>query len=257
MRNYLIRLITLAFAALVCAPSSARATFVVEASVDGGTFVTLASGSDFTSLSFSGSLKKNGSGHTVIGGSGDTVKITTLGSSSDNAASASDLFTSTTQVQNLTSGKHTITIEVTQTNYTLPGGSSSKLDFQSQVSGTTTTKNPGGSVTFQSYANNSNGAFDTSGATTTGPQSLTLSAPGNSSDNNTALTKFQRTMPEYSVTSIGSITLAGNEKMNYSASLNLTAATPAPPGLVLVLTSLPVLALGLWLRRRKLSLVAG
>ena len=63
-------------------------------------------------------------------------------------------------VQNNAAGSHKLVLEVSQTNYTLPGNSAALLTLNSHIGGTTTVGGEGQAVTFQSYAANSKGLFD-------------------------------------------------------------------------------------------------
>jgi hypothetical protein len=173
-------------------------------------------------------------------------------------ASPSDLMSWTSSIKNQGNKPHTLTIYVSQNNYTLPAGP--LLDLTSHIMGTVMSGGSGQKLTFQSYANNSNGLFDTAApVATTGPQSPVISvthSPYDSEPDPSAV--FVRTSGLYSITTTNALTLAVGGTLSFTTNTELAnalsgakaAATPAPAGLVLVLAALPALGIGGWLRRR-------
>jgi hypothetical protein len=223
-------------------PQAVRADLEVTFQQDAGPVTMVADNPvDFDSVFFNGTFGK--------------FKVTVFGAASDNGTPTSDLMSSTTAIKNTDTVAHTITIGVTQDNYTLPGVSGTLLDMTSHIGGTVTTGGVGQTLTFQSYANNSNGLFDitTPVVATTGPQSPDISVTKSSFDSMPdPSAAFPRTSGLYSVTTYNKITLAPGGVINFSTTttLELPAATPAPASLVLALTALPALGLGTWVRRR-------
>jgi hypothetical protein len=249
MRKYLLLATALAVAVLMSNASSARADFLMRVSEDGASFVTIGTTTDF------GSMSANGYVHVVAGATvfsasstGGDIHLQGLSSTSDNAATGSDLFTSELKITELSGSTHKLVFQVTQSNYTLPGAIGSNLTMLSSGSGTRTTAGTGttGSTGFQSFASNSNGDYAMVGATSPGPQTLNLPASTNDSTSSTAF--FARTSAMYSVTSSVNYTLNGGEALQTDTSVLLTV--PAPAGLPLLLSGLPVLGIGGWLRRR-------
>jgi hypothetical protein len=231
-------------------PQQVRADLEVFMQEDAGPKVLIADNPvDFDPL---------GAGYNGFFGPGGTSKtsgdflINFFGASTVNAATLSDLMSSTTSIKNMDSKAHTLTIYVSQDNYTLPGSIGSPLLVTSHIGGTVTSGGIGQALTFQSFANNSNGLFDTTGASTTGPQSPVVSITHSSFDSQPdPSTLFARTSGFYSVTTSNAITLVPGGTLNFASSTTLElASTPAPAGLVLALTAIPALAVGGWLRRR-------
>lgn len=214
----------------------ARAAFEIalqEAGVNGGAATVVVSGANFSNLNWDGNY-------------GDfTVEV--LGGSSHNAATLSDLLSSTTRVTNNSTDTKTLMILVSQTDYTLPVGS--PLSVESGLGGSVSTGTLSMTNIFQAYADAGNTLRGTTDFTT-GPQSA---APnGSTFDTGSATGLFSRT-GSYSLTTITTFTLSGGGVANFSSHENLKAPTAAsaPTGLVLALTGLPVLGLAAWARRRR------
>ena len=109
IRNVL--LLVAAFLLFLGTPNPASADFSIfaqEAGVNGGTITLLASGSDFSSLSFTG----------VYG----NFTLTGFGASASNGVNLSDLLTSATRILNNSAATQTITLFASQTAYSLPAG---------------------------------------------------------------------------------------------------------------------------------------
>ena len=224
----------------MCMPQAARAALEISLQEDGGPVTVIGPAADFTDLSFNGTF-------------GD-FKIVFLGASSDNGTVGgmpADLMTSTTKVTNTSGATHTLVIGVTQTDYTLPGGPTSTDVMTSHIGGSVNTGGVGQTLTFQSYANNSNGLFDTVGATTTGPQSPDVTGSSSSSFDSEPdpSVLFPRSSAMYSVTTYNTITLVSGGTLNYASTTTITG-TPAPAGFILAFAACPALGLGAWLKRR-------
>jgi len=224
----------LAVAAMLGAPGLARADLEIALQEDAGARTVVATGASFTTAAFNGVF-------------GDfTVSI--LGGASHNAATLSDLLGSTTNIANNSGATHTLKIFITQDGYTLPVGPQLKVEsglaITSNIAGVTLTN------IFQAFADKNNNLFGTSDFTN-GPQ--TAIANGSTADTGSANGVFTRNATPYSVTSVSSFQVTGGSSTNFSNHVNLTAAgVPAPAGLVLAASGVPVLALG-WLRRRKVQ----
>jgi len=225
----------LALLALLLASSPSRAAFEIQVSVDGGSFFSVASGSDFTTIQFTGRVSSTG-----INATGP-IRLTVSSSTSDNNADVSDLLSSTNKVETLTSGQHTVVIMTSQTNYTLPA--SSKLMVESSLGGNVTKGTLGRTNIFQGYADAGNGLFGTSDFTT---GSQTASA-GGAFNTGSADGVFDRG-GSYSLTSKTTLVLNGTlvsgtaAVVNYSNQINVTAV-PVPASLVLLASgSIPAMA---------------
>jgi len=227
------------------APSKAQAAFTLflqQAGVNSGNITAVASGPDFTPLNFSGNY--------------GNFTVTFLGATSTNGNTLSSLLSSTTSVTNndLTAA-HTLRLWVSQTNYTLPGGT--QLNVESGMGGTVNIGVLGPLGVFQAFADRNNnllaaGTLTGGGATadfTNGPQNA--SQVGSTFDTGSAVGLFTRNGPNapYSLTSEATLTMSAGGNVNYANHINVTA-TPAPAGIVLALTGVPC-AVGAWLRRRK------
>jgi hypothetical protein len=241
MRNFLSLATALLVAVFALQASPAKADFQLylqEAGVNGGAITSVASGADFTSISFSGTY-------------GD-FKVKVFGGSSDNGTDLSDLFQSTTTVQNLSGSTKTLHLYVVQTNYTLP--SSPVLAIESSLGGSVTTGTLGMTGIFQAYAdpNNANPISNTGVFTppsyTNGPQNGILN--GGSYDTGSASGSFTQGSGGYSLTGVVTFDLSGGGKANFGDQINVTP-TPAPAGVLLALSAFPCLGIGAWLRRRR------
>jgi hypothetical protein len=221
-------------AAILGAPASARADlniYLQEAGVNGGAITLVASAPDFTDVSKSLTY-------------GDfTVKV--FGASSDNGATLSDLLSSTTSVTNNATTSKTLHLYASQNNYTLPAGS--PLMVESALGGSVNTGTLTLTNIFQAYADKNNNLLGRTDYTN-GPQSAT--ANGTSFQTGSASGLFTRT-GDFSLTTQVNFTLSSGGKANYSDHENVTAVVPAPGGVVLALTGLPVLGIGACLLRRR------
>jgi hypothetical protein len=160
-------------------------------------------------------------------------------------------------VDNPTSRAGTLVISVTDTDFALPGSNGSLMDMDSSAGGSISKKGAslaGNSFTFQSYADLGNQEF---GKTiTSGPQ--TFNATGNSTysiggaPNGDKSVDFTHGPEPYSLTDVSTITLNPGVKIQFSGNTDVSDPLPAPEPatLALLLTGLPCLGLGGWLRRR-------
>lgn len=230
-RKFFAVVALLAGAALFAAPNSARATFELSIRIDGGPMTLVASGADFGAISYTGTAS-------------GIFDIRILGGSSTNGNALSDLLGSTTRVTNLTGANHVLQVFLTQTNYSLPSGN--PLIVSSSMGGTVNTGTVVLTNIFQAYADATNAAYGTGGFTN-GPQ--TAVASGSSFDTGSVSGLFTRS-GDYSLTSVVTLDMSGGAVMNYSNQINVQNV-PAPAGLVLALSGMPVLGVGTWLRRRK------
>jgi hypothetical protein len=197
-------------------PNRASADFEIyaqQAGVNGGAITLLASGSDFSSISFSGTY-------------GDFA-LSLFGASSTNGADLSTLVNLAGTVKNKNSGTQTIKLYASQTDYTLPAGSPLIVESAaggSQSVGTTIS----GTGIFQGFADSGNALLGMSDFTN-GPQDATFN--GNSFDTGTASDLFNRT-GNYSLTSVATLEISGGGSGGYNSIISVTA-TPEPGSLVL------------------------
>jgi len=228
--------IALVGAAILGAPAQARAEFrlsLQEAGVNGGAITQVATGGDFTPLQFSGTY-------------GD-FSVTFFGATSTNGASLSDIMSSTTTIVNLNGSSRTLTMYVSQTNFTLPTGP--KLNVESGQSGTLTSGTVVLANQFQAYADAGN-SINGIGGFTNGAQTATQT--GSTFDTGSANGLFTRGSGSYSLTTVSTLNLSGGAILNLSNHENVTPV-PVPAGVVLAISGLPFLGIGAWLRRRKVK----
>jgi len=151
------------------------------------------------------------------------------------------------KITNTSSSQQTITIVVSAQDFQSPS-SPPAMDVLDTVSGSVAT----GSLlsgTAQGFADASNTLFGTGFASTL----LTFGPNGKS-------TSFAQSgdvngffnSGAYSLTFTETFTLAGNSSLTLTGG-NVQTVVPAPAGVVLALTGLPLLGVGGWLRRRKLA----
>jgi hypothetical protein len=231
LRNALpLAVVVLVAATILGVPSSARAAFKLSLQEDGGAITQVDSEADFTTVTYNATF-------------GD-FKVTLYGGSSDNGITISDLGAGVTSIQNSGLGAHTLTIYLTQTNYTLPPGN--PLNVESGLGGSVTTGTVGLTGIFQAYADKNNNEFGMADYTN-GPQTATQT--GSTFDTGSASGEFSRA-GDYSLTSVATLNISAGGKINVTYHEDVTP-TPAPAGILLVLSALPILGIGTWLRGRK------
>jgi hypothetical protein len=224
----------LALLAVLGATQSARADLEIalqEAGVNGGARTVVGTGSAFTSASFTGTY-------------GDFT-VTIFGGAATNGANLSQLLSSTTSVTNNNGSTHTLHLWVTETDYTLPAGT--QLSVESGLGGSVSTGTLTMSNIYQAWADKNNGLF---GTTDFSNGLQTATANNSTFDTGSAVGTFTRGAGNYSVTSEANFTMSAGATANFSAHVKLSP-TPAPAGLVLALSGLPLLGIACWRRRRK------
>ena len=213
------------------------AAFTIDLQQDGGGWVTVASGADFSALVYNNTF-------------GD-FNVTLSTASSTNGATLSSLLGATNRVTNNSSATHTLQIRISQTNYTLPAFT--PLNVESGLGGSITTGTLGTTGIFQAYADRNNNLNGTSDFTN-GPQDATLDDDTFSTGSENG--NFDRTANPYSLTSITTLVVSGGGVVNYSNQIDVTITddsveiVPAPAGLVLLASAIPVLGLRRVLRRK-------
>jgi len=246
LAKWLFCVVALAGAVMLGTASPARADLLVqlqETGVNGGAFTTV--------IDVPSGTSGNAASPLVYGDF--TITQLSAGSNSPGTSSLAQLLSANLNIQNTGSATATLNIRISDVNFSLPGSNGSNLILTSHVGGSADnggigTPNSADSLTFQSYADNSNTQFGTSGATP-GAQTPNLSSGSYSSDASTA---FARTTNLYSVTETFQIKLVSGDEIGFSARTNL--AVPAPASMMAAFTAVPFLGLGAWLRRRKLAI---
>lgn len=242
MSSFLKKLVALAcvVVALVCT-SPAQAALTLELSVDGGAHWLTPVSTTTLGNSVTETFSSNGAILVVTGSFTQGV----------NSAVLSQV---QTQIDALLSAVSlNLVVAVSNTSYTAPTGGAT---LTSSFSGTGTLTDTG-SGTFLSvidYNNNLFGGLPIGGTPSgntfsTGSQPVTLASDydGTTSARTTATTPFALSN-EYDV---GNLRLGAGTSAEFTGTSSLSAATPAPPTVVVLLTALPLLGFIGWLRRRK------
>jgi hypothetical protein len=228
----------LAVAGLVALCTQRAANAALEVSIDGGTPMT--GTSPFTD-------------NATVAGFGISFNVTE--SNSPGTGTQGELQINSLDINtNTNTGPATITIEATDTNFTMPVGP--LMNLQNSVGGTFTPASPtdlDDKVTFQSFADPGNSEFGQTVSTLPISASYPTSVPPNftsfSGNDNQAWT---RGMGSYSLTNLLTITLDPNSTVaNVSGATVATAVGSSVPEPTLGV--IPALALGLLARRRRHS----
>lgn len=237
MRSFVKRLGTMAFlaAALVfAAPPPAWADFELKIIEDGSVKATFMSATntvsatngtygDFTITGLS--YIANRPGGTIGRVSGGTIDVSGTGA-------------------------HTLTIEVSATDFTKPSGPGGFLG--NAVGGTLVS---GANITGDAtgYVDRGNSIFGTGDVATPTATFDSSTSPSGSFSADTHVGGFNLSIP-YSLTQVLDFKTQGSTEFN--ATSNVTVAVPAPGALVLALTGLPFVGLGWWRRRRTVGVLA-
>jgi hypothetical protein len=259
-RKYLLTVAALA--ALLGAPTLARADYAVRVIDDGvvfndtnhgGTIGVLVMGN---SLTFTGSTTHfsitNGSGLSNNPGGLSTSNLDLSNNEQVNATFGS------------TGGMHTITIQVSQTGWTSPNVTplmlmSSAGGSIGNVAGTNPAAKTSVASTYQGFLDNTDTLFGMPVAGSTPLQSASQIKTGVGTaplvfSPAEAVNMVPAGTP-FSLTDVLTFTFtldpgSGQDTANVSAS-TVAAVVPVPAGVILALTGLPVLGAGAWLRRRR------
>jgi hypothetical protein len=178
---------------------------------------------------------------------GFKVKATIADSNSPGVNNVASIDLSSLTITNQTgvSGNSTLTMTTGDTGFTQPTGPN--VTVTSTISGTTAgTNSANASIQFDSYLDTTNTQF--------GTQQLLIPtihldpiAPGSSQSGNSVGTLVGTPIP-YSLTQVAQITLANGDKLTDGSS-GTTVTAPAPAGLLLALSCIPVLVARPLLRR--------
>lgn len=152
-------------------------------------------------------------------------------------ATQAQLYLQSLSVQNDASSPHTLTLTLTDPNFTMPGASGQTTSVDSQLSASTISA--GGSVTFQSFFNG-NGV-------TAGNQ--TANAPGGFSDATNSFTRGD----SFSMQNVTGLNLGplGNAQETGSTTATATSVIPEPGTFALALAGVVPFCARRWLRRRR------
>ncbi len=183
--------------------------YLQEDGVNGGAITLVDSGAGFTPDSFSGDY-------------GD-FSITLLGSASTNTANLSKLLSSNVSVQNNSTDSKTLSIYVSETDYTLPLGSPLLIEAGlggSIVSGTTL----GTTGVFQAFFDQNNnvlGLADQSSA------NADIAFAGTTFDTGSKTGSTIRGFPDFSLSSRVTLALSGGGSVGFQDHINVTAPLPS------------------------------
>jgi hypothetical protein len=217
------------------APPQASASFVLALQEDGGPITTVFTGSSFNPVTASVTF--------------GNFNYTFFSATAFDGTGGSNLMTSTTQVSSLSVDTHTLTMWVSNQDYTLPADT--LLSVRSGMGGTYgASPNFTAGATFQMWADANNGLLTTPVPFTNGLQTA-IPASGNSVTFDTGVDPagiFTRLAGPYSVTTAVSITATGLGDMNYATHVRL-AAVPEPGLLLIGLMGSGLLGLFIGVRR--------
>jgi hypothetical protein len=172
------------------------------------------------------------------------VAITVAKSNSPGAAGLGLLEISSLDVRNNNAGNATLTINVSDNNYTAPAGlAGSPMRLESTMSGNFTSAAIGNTISFQSFADPANG--QPTAANPSPSQTFTKINAALTSEPfaGTVSSAWTRGAGAYSLTSVTTISLAANAQAQTSGA---TSAVPEPTALALLLAAAPLAA-----RRRR------
>jgi hypothetical protein len=151
-------------------------------------------------------------------------------------------------------GSQVFVIDVTDTGYSAPTGAS-LLTSETSSTGLSGANATQATVTFQSWASNSNTEFAMTGITG-GPQGPFVNTNFGGPNPPATVASTGTLAPPYSLTSrftVSNVNIpaGGSVQLTGTATTTAVSAVPAPAGVLLVMAGLPVLGGFSWLRRRK------
>jgi hypothetical protein len=232
-------LAALAVVALLGTTSRASAGIEIDYSIDGGAR-TFGASSATSVVAFSNSSLGGLFNVTFTIGTTNTPGSPTMATETQSNNSVSTLYAS---------GTHTLHIYVSSTGFTSPTSPPPTILGNSS----SITENSGHTaVTFTSYASTTNALFATSGGVTAST-GYSYSATGQQGTGGQGFssTLFSPNGAAYSLTNIGDYTMTAGTSLTVVSGNTEIVPTPAPAGLVMVLSGLPALGIGGWMRRRR------
>jgi hypothetical protein len=227
--------VMLGTAALTSSSIPARAALTIQLSAGGNAPVTVA---DATSSGYVGY-----SNSSLFGGLFSVQGLFALSNSLTNGPGViSELISGANVIQNLTGSDQTLTITIGDTGFE-PDAAIRPL----QVYGTASATFYGlkdGTLSFQTYASDSNTLLQTTGGGIVFTDPVTL-LPNSAGD--TAVTSFTPQNPQFSVTDVITIDLSAHASVGFNGDSLVHA--PEPGTAALALSGTLALAVGLWCRR--------
>jgi len=215
-------------------PPKASASFVLAAQEDGGVISTVLTLPSFTPVTFSATF-------------GD-YDFTFFSAVATNNAGGSNLLSTTTAITATDAGTHTLSLFVSNQDYTLPLGPN--LTLTTGMGGTYGSE-PGftGGATFQAWVDNGNGLLNIPGTFSNGLQ-VAIPASGNAVTFSTGadpVGTFTRGAGPYSLTTQTTFTTTGEGDVNYSNHADVRQIQISTPEPEMPLIMLIVGLLGLFL----------
>jgi hypothetical protein len=151
------------------------------------------------------------------------------------------------------SGSSTLVVTTGSTGFTAPTANLATLKSTASVSADGLNSS-NASFVFNSYVNSDNSQFGTSSGFASPTISLSPVTPGGSASGNTSITGNATATP-YSIVQVGRYTLANGDDF-FDGSTGSSVVAPAPNSLLLALSGMPLLGVGAWLRRRRVTIAA-
>lgn len=218
----------------------ARADLVIQLSVNGTSWTTVADEPSGTSASYT-SPSTNFHGF--------SIQSLTTASNSPGDSGFADLLGSDTSITNKNTSAATLYIKLSDTDFTSPY-TPGLISVDSHVGGTVIRPGSGNLMTFQSYIDPADGEATEIGFTPGAQDKATgLSITSGSFSNDAYLNITSGLTLPYSITESFQVTLSKGSEINFSSSTTLTSAVPEPSSLVLA--GLGALGVGGFALRRK------
>jgi hypothetical protein len=166
--------------------------------------------------------------NSVVGGFGVAISIAT--SNSPGTPVAGLLQISSLDVSNLGAGTGVLSIQVSDTGFTLPGSGSTPMLLETDMGGTITRAAFGDTVTFKSSADPANG--QPAGPVSTPPLVFVKSLPVvTESFSGSNSTLWVRAAGPYSLSNVATVSLSAGGQLNLSGTTTATAGIPEPGAL--------------------------
>jgi hypothetical protein len=238
--------------ASLAAPTTGRAGFVMTLEEPGVSNLVINDGDPLDQDPTTGKLS-------FLGSFGDfTVKTAAIGYSNRTSPGTGVLAVlqlTDLAVRNTSAGQKSLTILLSDTDFTFPGGTGSVLTVRSSIGGTFLLATAGDTFTFQSFADNSNVANGTQ--VKTDPLGFTSPGGVQTGFNGDDSTDFTRGS-SYSLSNSSTFTISPGGQLNTSGTTSVIgssgsgiAAVPEPGGLALGAVGFLMAGACVRLRRRK------